>query len=193
MSNRMLVCRNHDFHKKTSPIYGFKNLCLIVKLKVRNQFEEAFRICDLDCQVCTTGEAARNCYHHHVLEWRDSEGCEDEEDTEGLRKTEDTQEDTQRLLTLQPSSSNLPPPLTTSHRSGLNLITRLKSTRTLVPTSRATEARHHPDPTNRDLSRAVSTLEPRGTRSTRPVQQKHGTHVPTPTPWRQVTGVVRQH
>lgn len=32
-------------------------------------------------------------------------------------------------------------------------------------------------------SRGVSTTQPSVTRSTRPVQQKHGTHVPTPTPW----------
>jgi len=85
---------------------------------------------------------------------------------------------TDTLLTLPPSSPNLPRTLKTFHLSGLNLITRLKSTRTLVPTSRATEARPRPDPTRDPAEEGA--LEPSGTRRTRPVQQKHGTHVPTP-------------
>lgn len=40
MSNWRLVCRNHDFHKKRSPIYGLKNFCLIVKW--RNCLKKSF-------------------------------------------------------------------------------------------------------------------------------------------------------
>jgi len=45
---------------------------------------------------------------------------------------------------LTPPSTTLPQHLKTSYRSGLNLITRLKSTRTLVPMYRASEARDPP-------------------------------------------------
>jgi len=49
-----------------------------------------------------------------------------------------------------------------------------------------------PNPSN--LPTKVWSLLYPGTfsRSTTTVQQKHGHHVPTPTPWRQVIGVVRQ-
>jgi len=51
------------------------------------------------------------------------------------------QQEDRHTLTLPPASSNLPRTLKPFHLSGLNLLLAFKSTRTLVPTCRATEAR----------------------------------------------------